>query len=210
MINDLEASNYCAACYSSRALFDAVYSGLATQEVWLGVKDLSDCLVIAFRGSISFLDWQRDLNSIMISDPVLGGVEAGFMEGMHDVYNKLSPLISSKPILITGHSLGAARALIFAGLLEVAGVKPEKVVIFGSPRPGAEKLKFILSGMAINSYRNRHDPVPNCPFDLPGMPYVHPRDLIQVDAPPSQPDTWGLLADHHIQLYQTAMKGLFP
>jgi hypothetical protein len=208
MITDLDAVNFCAATYSSPAQFDTVYSGVSDDDVWCGVKTLSDCCVVAFRGSSDFLDWQRDLDSVMITDPDLGGVEQGFMQGMREVSNQLANIISAKPLCITGHSLGAARALIFAGLLEVAGAKPEKVVTFGSPKPGAEKLKFILSGVAINSYRNRHDPVTNCPIDLLGLPYVHPRDLIAVDAPPPQPDPWGFLADHHISLYIQAMKGL--
>jgi pimeloyl-ACP methyl ester carboxylesterase len=205
--SDLDCANYCAACYSSPAQFDAVFSGAATEEVWVGVKSLDDCCVVAFRGSVSFLDWQRDLDSIMIADSYLGGVEQGFMEGMLDTFKKLSAvtLPDKNPLIITGHSLGAARALIYAAMM--AGVrKVANVVTFGSPRPGAEKLKYLLSGVTINSYRNRHDPVTNVPFDFPGMPYVHPRDLIAVDAPPRLPDSWGLLADHHIALYVQAMQ----
>src|ERR1700722_10656049 len=147
MITDLDACNYCAACYSSPAQFDAIYSGVASDDVWCGVKALEDCSVVAFRGSVCFLDWQRDLDSVMIPDSELGGVERGFLSGVREVYQKIIPTLSLlKPLVITGHSLGAARALIFAGLLTAAGTKPVRVVTFGSPRPGAEKLKFILSG----------------------------------------------------------------
>lgn len=207
MITDLDCANYCSACYSAPAQFDAIFSGESTENVWVGIKYLPDCCVIAFRGSVCFLDWQRDFSSIMISDPDIGGVEQGFMQGMREVFDVLKPiLLSNKNIIVTGHSLGAARALIFAGLMNVYGLKPVKVVTFGSPRPGAERLKFILSGTTVISYRNRHDPVTNVPIDIPGMPYVHPSDLIQVDMPPRLPDIWGLLADHHISLYTDAMR----
>jgi hypothetical protein len=165
----------------------------------------------AFRGSVTFLDWLRDFQGLMILDPQLGGVEEGFMAGMRDVFAHVVDEIKSpnrKALYLTGHSLGAARALLLGGLIAQYPDVLHSVVTFGSPRPGGQKLKDILRPVEIASYRNGTDPVPDVPLYIPEFePYLHPRQMIQLNCPPDADDPWGTVAPHHIQYYVRALEG---
>lgn len=207
MLTDLDLVNLCVACYEEPAAFDAI---IDQDGVWVGVKHYEDCSVIAFRGSTTFLDWVRDFEASMVPDPTLGWVEMGFLRGMRDIKAHVDTIVPyNKPMYITGHSLGAARALLFAALCNAAEEEIAAVVTFGSPRPGGQKLKNILALVPVRSYKNGDDPVTDVPLDIPLIDgYIHPHDLIAVDVPANPGDTWGLLSRHHSQLYQQAMKKL--
>lgn len=208
MFTDLDAATLCWACYSDAAAFDRV---IEVSGVWAGIKHYPGYSAIAFRGSTTLEDWLRDFVGIMIYDPEIGGVEAGFMMGMRDVMAHVADEIKqpSPKIYITGHSLGAARALAFAALVAVQGFSKviQGVTTFGSPRPGGAKIKSLLANIPVNSYKNGNDPVTDVPFDIEVLaPYLHPRDLIPVNVAPSADDGWGILAHHHAELYLKAMQ----
>lgn len=203
--SDLDLAVLCWSCYNATEVFDKI---IDIDGVWVGVKNYDDCSVVAFRGSTTILDWLRDFQGFMIDDCELGGVEVGFRSGIRDVLANVAPIIKT-PLYITGHSLGSARALIYAGLVKLSGVPIEAVVTFGPPRPGGQKLKDILSSVPIRCYKNETDPVTDVPFDIPIIePYLQPRDLIQVNVAPESNDPWFDIAPHHIELYVHAMKGL--
>lgn len=199
-VSDLDFASLCYATYFDASRFDRI---LSVSEVYVGIKERADLTVVAFRGSAAGIDWIRDFEYEMIEDPDLGGVEMGFMTGLRETLKQLQPF--TKPVYITGHSLGAARALIFAALMCVSGMKPESVVTFGSPRPGGEKLKTILAPVSIKSYRNGKDPVTGVPFTLANEPYCHPRDLTPVLIQPIAGDPYLMMRDHHIQNYLGAL-----
>jgi pimeloyl-ACP methyl ester carboxylesterase len=198
MTADLDCAIYCYSTYWNTADFDHI---LNADNVWAGVKILPDKTVIAFRGSTTPQDWFRDFQAKMINDPELGGVEQGFFTGLQatlGAFEKVADL--NKPVVITGHSLGAARALLFAAMLRLLNVHCSATV-FGSPRPGGLKLKYILSDVTIRSFRNNSDPVTMVPVPLPDFEYWHPIDFIQLNPVSVPDDTWILLKDHHIQNY---------
>lgn len=205
-LSDLDCANLCAACYNATEIFDRV---IDIAGVWAGVKHYEDCSAVAFRGSTTINDWLHDFQGNLYSDAALGGVEEGFLLGIRDAKAHLDLVIPfGKPLYITGHSLGAAHALIFAAFWQLSQRVTVAVVTFGSPRPGTDQLKRILAPVGIRSYKNGNDPVTGVPLSLFGIPYCHPRDLIDVDVPPPSDDPWGMLARHHIQFYQEAMKNL--
>lgn len=208
MLSDLDLANLCLACYTAPEVFD---SFIDIDGVYVGVKHYDDCSAVSFRGSTTPLDWFRDFEGLMIQDPTIGAVEDGFMCGIKDVWDFLgAELDPKKKLYVTGHSLGGARALLFAGLDYVFTSAPTEIVVFGSPRPGGNKLKEVLASVAIRSYRNGLDPVCEVPMSIPFIePYVHPRDLISVSIPPSSDDEWGdLMGYHHIEKYIEAMEGM--
>lgn len=210
MLSDLDLATLCWSCYNDVATFDRV---IDINGDFAGIKHYPDNEhVIAFRGSTTVEDWLRDFQGLMIDDPELGGVETGFMRGIRDTLAHCGDEIDGTPKLyITGHSLGAARALLFAALTAAQGHSQliERVVVFGSPRPGGRKVSNWLASTRINSYKNGDDPVCDVPFDIPLIePYMHPRQLIPVDVPPPEDDSWGPIARHHVELYQAAMKGI--
>lgn len=212
-LNDLELATLSWSCYFDIATFDRV---IALDGDWAGIKHYPDNEhVIAFRGSTTVEDWLRDFQGLMVEDPELGGVETGFMKGIRDVLAYAGDEIEAVPapkIYITGHSLGAARALLFAALVCAQGHAQviQRVTVFGSPRPGGMKVLKLLNNVPINSYKNGDDPVCDVPIEIPLLePYTHPRQLIVVDVPPSEDDSWGPIARHHSELYVAAMRKLY-
>lgn len=209
--NDLDAAQVVADLYWHPEKLDSV---IEVSGVCLGTRNFDDVTIICFRGSTTFLDWRRDFENgaQMIYDQQLGGVHPGFLVGIRDALLRIEVKESVNPIWIVGHSLGAGRALICAGLLAAEGLllPADQIVTFGSPRPGGQKLKNILADVPIRSYKNRCDPITDVPFDIPYIdPYVHPRDLIQVDVAPPELDSWIQFADHHDDLYLKAMQNAF-
>jgi hypothetical protein len=83
--------------------------------------------------------------------------------------------------------------------------------LFGCPRPGFQPLADALAPYPVSNWRNgdarSHDFVTNLPFNLPGLPYVEPRDFRLVTAPPPVGDDWGLFAWHHMALYREGLEG---
>lgn len=177
------------------------------------LKHYSDCDVIAFEGSHDLPDWERDFKAEMIQVKGLGGVHAGFYEGLPEVFNAVKALLTDeKTIKICGHSLGGGESHIFTAILAKAGYTKLETITFGSPLPGDKQLASIIAPIPNRSYWNyrnplEHDIVGDVPFFLPNEPYVFPRDRILVDEPPALLDTWGLAAWHHSQLYVKALCG---
>lgn len=202
-----DAIQACIACYNSyfnENYFDKIYT---TEKVWIGGKVSPEHIEICCRGSVTLDDWCSNFKAEMITDSILGNVEAGFMEEMPAALQAISAYLSGYvklPVYISGHSRGAAHALLLAGMLSTM-VMDIAVYTFGSPRPGGHKLKEILSQISIESYRNNNDPVTQVPFNLPDEDYCHPGDLIQIYFEGISPDGWLALKDHHIQNYMGAL-----
>jgi hypothetical protein len=195
-----------------------------TDEGWTHYWELGDIVCghqltggvdyLVFRGSVTLVDWMRDINALAVWHPKLGFVHAGFAQGLDSLYAVIAPLMG-RNIVILGHSLGAARACDVAGLFAydaaAAGVAcPVKMLCtFGQPKPGFANLARIItkSGMTHVSYRNRNDPVPLVPLSFwPFLDYVHTEAWIALDAAPAI-DNLEPLRDHHINLY---IQGLTP
>lgn len=156
--------------------------------------------VVVWRGSVTTLDWLDDLDAAPVDDLQLGWVHRGFREGVEAVRGQVEAAVR-QPLIITGHSLGAAHAWIHAGLRVVCGAAPVRVVAFGSPRPGFTKLTELVSRVPSASYKNRYDPVTGVPVTTLLFPYLEPVPFIELDEAPPPADSWGVLADHHMDLY---------
>jgi hypothetical protein len=199
---DLACAQLCADSYSDHSQFDYIHEAPA---VWMGVRHDDDVTTIACRGSYDIPDWVANVQFRMVMDPDLGGVEEGFITGIRDAFDNVARRIGINPVRITGHSRGAAHGAVLSAIMLKAGAPPRLVILFGCPRPGAEKLKYLLSGTTIRSYRNRTDPVCDLPEPLLDLlPYVHVRDFTPVDVAPADP--LDILGDHHILNYVTAME----
>ncbi len=203
MLSDLQLCQLLQAQYDNTPdVFDVT---IDVSGVYCSVKHFDDCSIIAFRGSTTPLDFWRDFEGLMVQDAALGGVEQGFLTGLRDVRAHLQTLAMRAQIII-GHSLGAARALLYAGLMKANKSLVSEVVVFGAPRPGGQKLKDILAPVIITSYKNKGDPVTCVPFDLPPFEsYCEPRDFTMLDVPPDANDDWLDVAPHRLKYYQ---KGL--
>jgi len=163
--------------------------------------------IIVLRGSLTAEDWVRDATAIPVWHPELGHVHAGFMTGMEDVYSEISQVLKNKTI-ITGHSLGGARARLLAGLFAIR--RPgicSQVITFGSPKPAFVNLARIIekSGMGHFSYRNRNDVVPTLPLSVfPFLDFVHTEQWLVLNESPEN-SNMEALRDHSISLYIKAL-----
>lgn len=211
MLTDLDLANLCLDTYWEAQNFDRIAEA---DGVFAGIKHYKDYSVIAFRGSTTLLDWLRDFQAVMVEDTDIGGVEQGFRRGMRDTIAVMGAelQVPSPNFYITGHSLGAARALVFAALLCEQGFGRfiKGVTVFGSPRPGGGKIAELLKGTPVKAYRNGSDPVCAVPVSVPLLAeYVHPTVLTAVDIPPKVGDEWGFMARHHMELYKEAMERMY-
>lgn len=209
MLTDLDLVNLCAASYNPAAAWDyqAEVSG-----VWVAIRQMPDCDAVVFRGSITAEDWIRDFSALpeVADHPELGPLHAGFFAGMDDAHGwAVDRLRQGVDVVVTGHSLGAARALIFAGL-----VKPKRCAVFGSPKPGFQQLGDALdeAGVEVACYRNApasgHDRVTDLPPSFPPeLPWTHPGKGVDVAAEPATGDL-SPFRYHHIGLYQAGVAAL--
>lgn len=211
MLTDLDCADLCLAQYDGKPIFDHIFH---TCGVDYAIRFYPDCAAVVFEGSHNLPDWVSNFQAAMIDVPNFAGVERGFYTGMPEVAVQAAPLLpKTAPVYVTGHSRGAAHALIFAAMLIKQGYNVI-VVVFGSPRPGDKRLAAILAQAPVRSYRNYHDFdeqdfVCDVPLDLRLVaPYVHPARQIVIDVPPVPDDPWMLLARHHLYLYRTGLEGL--
>lgn len=201
MLTDLEAAKLCQAVYAGQG---ATFSGWLDQNgITVGLLYRGSDAVVVFRGTADGEDWLRDVEALPQGTPDLGFVHAGFFEGMREFYNKNKWLLTGN-VTLTGHSLGAARAVLMAGLMAADGKKPARVALFGCPRPGGSKLMSLVrsTGAVITSYCNWEDPVPEVPY----LPWVYTH---LVDPPTSvqAPKKCAVdVEDHFIIHYVEAMQ----
>ncbi len=157
----------------------------------MGHDTASGTAFIAFRGSADVADWIADFDFVPAPyTPVVGfgQVHAGFQ----DIYGCVRASIAAKlpaatsgcsQILITGHSLGGALAVLAAP--DVAqGMPPNTVeprlTTFGGPRVGVPDFKAAFDAAIECCYRvvNFLDIVPL----VPPAPYVHVGAEVAVDS----------------------------
>ncbi len=137
-------------------------------------------IVVAFRGSLSLQDWIDDLKSVKFVDyPECVGCQVGdgwrdavlsLQDGVTAAIISISANIPHAPIIVTGHSLGAAMAPLF--LVELSRTHPDlyaRVVFplytFGQPRVGNRAFAQFTNAFFPGWYRVVHnnDPVPHLP-----------------------------------------------
>jgi len=134
-----------AICAFARGIYDPVPAGMFvnTYEVGcvvFGHANVGGIDVIALRGSADLDDWMHDFTAIPQWHPQLGFCHAGFLHDMDEVFAKARTIVGEH-VVITGHSLGGARARILAGLFAYNKLPFDIVCVFGSPKPGFPNLR---------------------------------------------------------------------
>ena len=97
-----------------------------------------DFTAIIFPGSVTPLDWARDFLALDFHPEIehadLGVVPLGFWLGLETVLAQILAEVGDKPLVLAGHSLGGARALLAAGLLAAQNRPPAHVAAFAPPK----------------------------------------------------------------------------
>lgn len=148
------------------------------------LKVLQDpaCLIIVFRGSDEIEDWginaqikQSDFNNI-------GKVHSGFKKAYLSIREELFAELTnnSLPLFITGHSLGAALAVLAASEL-YENKYFDSCYTFGSPRVGDPKFIKSLKTNSIYRIVNNSDAVTTVPIDFATIIYNHAGSAFLLD-----------------------------
>ena len=99
--------------------WDHYDSGINSDGICWGLRALQGADIVVFRGSATLEDWIRDFDCVAtpwVHDR-LGPVHPGFYLGVDQALAEVAPMLRPHvPWVVTGHSLGAARAAIVAGL----------------------------------------------------------------------------------------------
>jgi len=208
-VTDLELALAAQDCYAERgAAWEQVWD---LEGVWVATRqNAAEERMVAFRGSLTVEDWYRDLEVLPTHLRGIGWVHSGFARSMVDVLAELRPTLAERSCWLTGHSLGAARAWILAGLIVAARdiALPLGIVTFGCPRPGFPRLRRVVGRptMARRTYENAGDPVADVPLRIPFIwPYCDCVTPIGLSVPPAGAPPFGA---HHVDLYVQGVREL--
>lgn len=179
---------------------------------YIGVKHCDGYDLVAARGSVSIDDWWRDLRSeaacAVAGYHQFGFLPYGFARHLADTYAAVKAVLSAVPLYGSGHSLGAPEVLYLCAAHVLAGGIVGGVALFESPNPGTAMLTASTAQIAIDSYRNIDDPVPDCPFPVkPLLPWEPSRAAKVFDIGPA-PTPLHPLARHNIALCQQGVRAL--
>ena len=170
--------------------------------------------VLVFRGSdhAEIDDWIGNADFDLVFDPHIRGgqIHAGFQRGAESVWTQVQSLVAEHhdpdhPLILTGHSLGGALAVLTAARFAAAG-KAEAIgaiFTFGQPRAGDSEFARHFDrdfGERTFRYVNRFDLVTRLPPRLLG--YDHAGQLRYLDA-------FGVLHEN-LSLWQQLLMTLNP
>ena len=114
-----------------------------------------DCrTIVAFRGSDDPWDWLTNLRAWTGHTPY-GRVHRGFYTVAQTLIEELGALLiddpKRRPVVLTGHSMGGALAVLIAAILAEHDVEPGGIYTFGQPQVG---------NRAFSRSFTRHYPAP--------------------------------------------------
>ena len=192
----------CQAVYAGdESQFDTIFDN---GNVCVGRKGN----VLAFRGSLTALDWFDDFEAIPVAVPLVGTVHEGFWFGVSDIFEQVG-LNAGDKVIITGHSLGCAHAALFARLCLLRGILVEQLYLFAPPRIGYQDFYDGLRNVKdLKAWHNTSeligDPVPGVPIVLPDEPWCQ-FPLIKICVPPDGIAAAFPMRWHNIALYASGV-----
>lgn len=142
---------------------------------YIGYHAGQQTIYVSFRGSESIQNWLDNLDAISTDYPLCADCEVhkGFYKAEQacftEVLTEIKTLQAQFPsysVVATGHSLGAALALLTSMDLINSGIKNVKMWNFGSPRVGNTKFANYVDSYIPDHNRVTHhkDMVPHTPM----------------------------------------------
>jgi predicted lipase len=165
---------------SQRAYLEATVSAPATDTQVLVIEQ-ADGVIIAFRGTSNVRDFVTDakfFRALLLqqSNGDRCEVHTGFLSAYESIIADLTAhlreiVVSNRPVIVTGHSLGGALAILAALELKRHGFNITQVYTFGQPRVGNKAFAAMYNAVLKDStfaLVNEGDPVPLLPPLLNG------------------------------------------
>eukprot|EP00462_Mataza_sp_D1_P009813 CAMPEP_0175154326 /NCGR_PEP_ID=MMETSP0087-20121206/20269_1 /TAXON_ID=136419 /ORGANISM="Unknown Unknown, Strain D1" /LENGTH=280 /DNA_ID=CAMNT_0016441181 /DNA_START=32 /DNA_END=874 /DNA_ORIENTATION=- len=154
-------------------------------QAFVGSSVAENSIVIAFRGSCNLPNWITNLNYTKKSEypkcsgcEVHGGFYAAWLALQDGIVADVLARKKAMPgarIFVTGHSLGAALAVLAAAELHYShSLSIEAVYTFGEPRTGNSAFASFYNQGTHISWRVTHnrDPVPHVPLHIMGFQHI--------------------------------------
>jgi hypothetical protein len=182
----------------------------------MGQNPITGTAFISFRGSSDFADWLANIHAVPTEYLPLAGfgeVAAGFQAVYETVRNSVAANLATAAagcgnVLITGHSLGAAVAVLAAPDVYRAmppNVIEPRLITFAGPRVGLPDFVAAFNALIESCFRvvNFLDIVPLLPRE-PFGPYAHVGAGINVDSGGSINPEWR----HNLDAYRDGLTAL--
>jgi hypothetical protein len=171
---------WCVKGPSNVVVSKIIYQESSDTYGWIGYQgkqNQPERIIVSFRGTVltSIQNWITDLTFAKLSPyPNLPNVQVH--KGFYDAYINISDQVRSElqnlrklnasaPIILTGHSLGAALSAIGGVDLTLNNFKNLYSYTFGLPRVGDQNFADFFAANVGGRYRavNQLDPVPHLP-----------------------------------------------
>jgi hypothetical protein len=212
------------------------------QDLCAFIATSADCHLLCFRGTKQKQDWLTDakccaeaFSRVFDGAPDIGEIHGGFSRCLateiHQIEAALRHRDRSKPLLVTGHSLGGALAVLASIYLTVVSkdmIPVARIYTFGQPRVGVQKFCDRLTEVfpkKIVRFVHGKDIVPHIPltqlryadagtmihYDSSGIPTLESVEHQNVSATMNQPfdvvrrffsDFELYFADHSVEQYR--------
>lgn len=157
-----------------------VYNDSNSVYGFVGYSPEYQSIVIAFRGSVDTANWILNLKTTRTSYDLCDGcsVHVGFNQGFNSVKSQvltqidhLEAIYRKNKLIVTGHSLGGALAVMAAAYLQKVYGTVDQLYTMGQPRVGNDKFAEFMTTFIPNTYRIVHfaDQVPHVPQSILGF-----------------------------------------
>lgn len=147
---------------------DDMHFGREGPDVQSFVTHNHEVMVIAVRGTCSWTDFLRDVDAHQV--PFVegrGNVHCGFYAAARQacrfVEAYMDKFHAGQPVLICGHSLGGAVALILAQMLRLRRSCEVQLYTYGAPRAADATFVSAAQGLVHQRMVNHNDAIPSVP-----------------------------------------------
>jgi triacylglycerol lipase len=143
------------------------------------ICERSDAVILAFAGTDPVV-WETLATDFNIRPTPDKNTHIGFQTALDAALPEVNQAIAKsrstgKPLLVTGHSLGAALAALAAQFADAAGASPVSIYVFGMPRVGGERFQVAYnSRLGEKTFRLVHgsDVVARVPMSALGFRHI--------------------------------------
>jgi triacylglycerol lipase len=179
-----QMARYAQAAYQDEAAIRAIskpsFSKVRVQTItatnnryFLATSTLTKTHLIAIAGTSNFENVLIDADFTQQYEPELKiNLHRGFGRAARLIYDDVVPHVKSDyRLLITGHSLGGAEAVILGALFLEKGNTVGDVITFGQPKVTDEAGLAKFKGLPLTRVINQSDLIPEVPLS----PFKHPK-----------------------------------